>query len=321
MKSIRPKFLVGIDVSKEQLDVFIQKQEGKSESKQFRNTPADIQKLVRLLEPGDRIVMEATGTYHLACAKTLASHNLEVIVLNPAQSHFYAKSKLARNKTDKVDACLLSEMAKDETHRLFEPTPDHIEALQGFMRVHQDLVKQRTAKKVQIQTPGIQEFEIDYYTNELARLNQAIKDLLAGMAAHITSHPDLKLLYENLQSIPGIGPIVGAVLLAHLPRTLCSAKAASAFVGLNPSLKQSGNSAGTTRISKTGNPMVRQMLTQAAMAIIRSRNPMREFYDRLRENGKTHRAAITALANKLVRISYAVLKNGSKYDFQYLTQT
>ena len=137
MKSIRLKFFVGIDVCKEHLDVFIQKQDGKGELKRLDNTSSGIQKLLRILNSGDRVVLEATGTYHLACARALCAAGLEVVVLNPAQSHFFATSKLFRNKTDKVDAALLCEMAKDESHRLYEPTGAHIEALQGFLRMHQ----------------------------------------------------------------------------------------------------------------------------------------------------------------------------------------
>ena len=314
MKSIRLKFFVGIDVCKEHLDVYIQKQDGKGELKRLDNSPSGIQKLLRILQPGDRVVMEATGTYHLACAKSLCSNGLTVIVLNPAQSHYYAKSKLFRNKTDKVDAALLSEMAKDESHRVYEPAEAHVEALQGFLRMHQDLVKQQTVKKVQIQVPGIQDFEREFYARELMRLNLAIKEVMVSMKAHIRAHPDLAFLSQQLQSVPGIGPVVAAVLLAHLPRTLKSSKAASAFVGLNPALRQSGNSPGTTRISKTGNPLIRKMLNNSAMAIVRSRNPLRDFYDRIRENGKTHKSALTALANKLVRISHAVIQSGAKFN-------
>ena len=314
MKSIRLKFFVGIDVCKEHLDVFIQKQDGKGELKRLDNTSSGIQKLLRILNSGDRVVLEATGTYHLACARALCAAGLEVVVLNPAQSHFFAKSKLFRNKTDKVDAALLCEMAKDESHRLYEPTGAPIEALQGFLRMHQDLVKQQTVKKVQIQVPGIQEFEREFYARELIRLHLAIKEVLGSMKAHIRSHPDLALLSQQLQSVPGIGPVVAAVLLAHLPRTLKSSKAASAFVGLNPAIRQSGNSQGTTRISKTGNPLIRKMLNNSAMSIVRSRNPLREFYDRLRANGKTHKSALTALANKLIRIAHAVIQSGEKFN-------
>ena len=102
--------VAGIDISKNTFDGEIQN--GKTFA--LSSEPLEFGKVKKALKGVKRVLMEATGTYHLALAEYLHQEGFEVVVVNPAISHYYAKSKLRRNKTDKVDASLLCEMARDD---------------------------------------------------------------------------------------------------------------------------------------------------------------------------------------------------------------
>src|SRR5579859_6017072 len=104
------KFYVGIDISKATLDVALVS-EGAREHAVFDNSADGFARLKGFLRRrkarSAHICMEATGSYGEALAADLYEAGYRVSVINPAQSHAYAKSRAIRNKTDKVDAYML----------------------------------------------------------------------------------------------------------------------------------------------------------------------------------------------------------------------
>jgi hypothetical protein len=112
-----------------------------------------------------------------------------------------------------------------------------------------------------------------------------------------------------VQTVFGIGPGVAATLTADLPELgLLSGKEIAALVGLAPHPQKSGK----TRHRETagdGRPGVRQALFNAARAALRHPNPFRDFYDRLVQNGRPGKVALTAVMRKILVTANAVIRD------------
>ncbi|WP_367355398.1 transposase [Atribacter sp.] len=90
------------------------------------------------------------------------------------------------------------------------------------------------------------------------------------------------------------------------------------FLGLAPQISQSGKDKGKAWLSKKGNGYLRRLLYLAALSASRSNAQCRELYQRLLAKGKPKKVALIAVANKLLRQAFAVLKSGCPYDPHYL---
>jgi len=115
----------------------------------------------------------------------------------------------------------------------------------------------------------------------------------------------------RIKSIIGIGDFTGGLILGELGdiRRFESSKQVVAFAGLDPVLKESGNSRRQGHISKRGSPLLREALYLAAFPASKSNPVCKQLYDRLRAKGKHHTLCLTAVARKLLLIVYSVLKN------------
>jgi transposase len=122
----------------------------------------------------------------------------------------------------------------------------------------------------------------------LATLEQEIKAVREAVRRHIDGHPGLKQQAELLETIPGVGEATAAWLLTLLAahRGFDDPKQAVAFAGLAPRLRQSGQWAGQTRLSKTGDPMLRKALYMPMLSALSFNPAIRAFCQRLKANGK-----------------------------------
>lgn len=126
--------------------------------------------------------------------------------------------------------------------------------------------------------------------------------------------------FNNLQTIPGIGKKSAAALIATTDamqrfdnhRQVCS------YFGLSPRTFQSGTSVkGKARICKMGMSRIRRLLYLAAVSASRYNPPCRELYQRLVMAGKAKKLALVAVANKLIKIAFAICKNKTIFQPNY----
>lgn len=127
-------------------------------------------------------------------------------------------------------------------------------------------------------------------------------------------------LLSNLLSILGIGKKTAIMLIVctNAFQTFENVRQLSAFFGLSPVITTSGSSVrGKSRISKRGNPLMRNHLFMCSFTAC-SRNPQcKALYDRIVAKGKSKKLALIAVANKLLSQSLAIAKTGIKYDPNY----
>ena len=153
----------------------------------------------------------------------------------------------------------------------------------------------------------------------LATPGQESKAVRAAIRRHFDDHPGLKARRDLLESIPGVGAATAAWLLTLLGEHygFADAKQAVAQAGLAPVIRQSGKWAGKTRISKTGDPLLRKALYMPMLSAMQHNPAIRAFCQRLRANGKPGMAVVCAAMRKLIHIAFAILKSGKPFDPEY----
>ena len=120
---------------------------------------------------------------------------------------------------------------------------------------------------------------------------------------------------DALRAIPGFGPVVMATLLGELGNLAdyTHPQQVVRMAGLNVVSDASGKYQGKTHLAKRGRPQARQVLYQAALVAIAHEGPARARYRELRER-LAPKAALMALACKLLRIAWACLRHQARYD-------
>ena len=316
--------ILGIDISKLKFDAALMVAGKIKKTHIFENAPDGFKALSNwLLKQGITTVsacMEATGCYGDALATYLYGQGFIVSVVNPAQIKSFSGAQLKRAKTDKADAKLIAQFYLQMNPAPWTPPPLHVRELQALVQRLAALTQMEGQERNRKDTantviqPSI--------ATVLATLKAEIKIVGALIHDHIDRHPDLKDQSVLLESIPGIGKATIAKLLAFMGdvQRFDHAKALAAFVGVNPTVHQSGSSVrGKSHLSKKGNSALRKALYMPAI-VARRYNPVaREFADRLKKAGKPNMVIIGAVMRKLLHIIYGVLKSGKPFDPEWST--
>jgi transposase len=309
----------GIDIAKASFTLAIPKPDKGYSDYALTNDQAGFEQLLTLLPPNTHLVMEASGPYYLPLALFLDQHQRPLSVVNPLIVRRFSQMRLRRTKTDKADARLLSEFGQNQTPLLWEPPPMVVSQLAQLQTLLEQYIKQRTALSNQQESfrgSGVPNPALDQSLEKsLAHLNEQIKLLEQTLDELVKAH--YAELYENLCSIPGIGPKTAQCLVV-LTRGFTrfeSAKELVSFVGLAPRLFESGSSVkGKGHICKLGSSRIRQLLYMASMQAKKANGACQVLYDRLVKGGKPKLVALIAVAHKLVRQCFALASKGVKFD-------
>lgn len=320
--------IIGVDVAKEKVDCFWLKDTDRrtGKSKVFKNTASEFPALVGwvVANTGEapaqlHFVMEATGIYHEALAYALHAAGTKVSVVNPALVRDYAKSLAVRTKTDKQDARVLALFGARAPLRLWQPEPAEIRTLKALLARYEAVKRDHRRELNRLEKAEItqvSEVALQSIHTLLAELKKEQDRLEKLIRQHIDQHPNLKHDQRLLESIPGIGPVVSALMLSVLrSRSFHSAGQCTAFLGLVPVQHESGTSVrGPSRMSKAGDATVRAKLYMAAVVAIQHNPDIQRHYQRLLKNGKSKMAALGAAMRKLVHICFGVLKHQTTYQ-------
>lgn len=309
---------IGVDIAKHKFDAAVLKAAGKYKSKCFTNTPEGFREFLVWLQPFSpvHVCMEATGIYGDALAIFLADHHVHLSVINPARIAAFAKTELSRSKTDKGDAKLIARFCheKKSSLPLWQAPSPSLRALQALVRRLDRLTEMRQMEKNRLAVADAA--VIGSIESVLKTLESQIGEVKEAIQKHIDDDPDLKRQSDLLETIPGVGESTSAALLATLGdvKRFENAKQIAAFAGLNPALRESGTLMGRTRISKTGDSLLRKLLFMPALVAWQHNPVIKEFCQRLKSNGKNGKAIVCAVMRKLLHIAYGILKSGMPFD-------
>ena len=312
---------IGIDIAKLKFDAVLLTQDGKYRHKSFKNAASGFSEFLlwcQSLHAQDaHFCMEATGIYYEALANFLVDEKCKVSVSNPAQISAFACSALSRVKTDKADAKLIARFCQAMQPPLFTPPPANIRQLQALVRRLESLkdLQQQERNRLDVSLPVV----VPSIHTILQTLETEIKLIMRAIQSHINDDPDLREQSDLLNSIPGLGKITTALLLAEIFfNRHDSAKSAVAFAGLNPKPHESGSSVrGKGRISKTGSSRLRAGLYMPAIVALQHNPSIRDFYQRLLAAGKPKMLAIIACMRKLLTLAFAILKSKTPFNAEF----
>jgi len=310
--------IYGIDVSKDTIDVVCQK-----EHRIFENDIKGFKKFKKIIKDESLCVMEVTGIYHLQLATFLYKNNIDVAVVNPLSIKRFSQMHLRRNKTDKADAKMIALYGEKQEVDLWRPCEKKIEESKDISQALEQIVNIRAGLKNKIQALRIKKassFLIEEIQSQIDSLSSTVKTLEDKLNELVKLY-DQKL-YSNILSIKGIGVRTAPLLIISSNgfRDFESAKQLISYYGLAPTETSSGTSIkGKPKISKMGNPLVRKKLYMCSLQASKYNKTCRDLYQRLLAKGKPKNVALIAVANKLLKIAFAVAKSGLPYDNEYVS--
>lgn len=310
--TITLEIYVGIDVSKDQLDVAIK---GEKKCLEFSNSKRGIAKLVKqmlALEP-KLLVVEATGGYEEAVVLGLFEAGLPVALVSPQRVRQYARAKGLLAKTDRIDAHLLADYGKQIQPRLFVGKSEARRRLAGLVGRRKQLNEMILAEKNRLRTNdlGLQrslERVLRCLEVELDNVDQEIEQFLG-------EHEELEEQEKLLRTAKSIGRVTAATLLADLPELgQLDRKEIAALVGVAPMNRDSGRKRGY-RKTQGGRPDVRSALYMSALTGIRYNPILKAHYDQLVKRGKQKKVAITACMRKMLTILNAMMRDQQPFHY------
>lgn len=262
------------------------------------------------------IAMEATGVYSLQLAIIFRELKAYPAIINPCQIHSYRGSFGQRNKTDKIDAQLITRFAQERELRLWEPRSKVCENLKMLLE-QRDVAKleqDKMNKQLSTMTSPHKILLQRQQSNQtyIQKLEKEIVKLEAG-------DPELKKNAKLLRSIPGVGDWSARVILAYLNLKDFTRRSIALYTGLAPCVRHSGTRKGGGHIPHTGPHLIKKYLYMAAQANTQSRmkNPLADFYQKLKAKHKSGKQALCAVMRKILLIARALIISGKPYDSEF----
>jgi len=302
----------GIDVSKKSLDLCLLPEDRRQT---FTHDKAGIQQLLAALPVGGTclIAVEATGGYHRNLVAELVNAAHQVAVVNPRQVRDFARGLGILAKTDRLDAHVIACFAQHVRPRVDAPPSPAQAELEQLVTRRRQLVDLRTAELNRMQTvssksvrKSVQQM-VDMLRKEIRRVEHDILTLLQ-------SDDDWKAKMDRLGSVPGVGPVSVASLLADLPELgQLNRQEIAALAGVAPFNRDSGRFRGKRTIWG-GRASVRSVLYMAALTARRHNPLLRTFAQRLEAAGKPFKVVITACMRKLLIILNTILKEQTQWQ-------
>jgi transposase len=310
----KEKVYVGIDVAKASIDMAVH------QSKQrwsFTNDDEGISQAVSCLQElaPVLIVLEATGGIELPLTATLAAVGLPVAVVNPRQIRHFARATGKLAKTDALDAQVIAHFAA-AVKLTPRPLPDaQAREFSALLTRRRQVVEMITAERNRLRSTYSKVVR-KFIKDHIARLERELAKLDDNLRRSIRGSSVWREKDDLLQSVPGVGPVLSATLLADLPELgTLDRKQIAALVGVAPLNRDSGNFRGK-RTVWGGRAKVRATLYMATLAATRHNAVIRAFYQRLCAAGKDNKVALTACMRKLLTILNAMLKHRTPWRYE-----
>lgn len=303
------RVFIGVDVAKAHLDVAANDD---ANVHRFSNDDGGVAKLAAWLRerPVHLVVMESTGGYEQRLRVALQLAQLPVAHINPVRLRDFARSLGKLAKTDRLDARLLAlygERCRPRVSELQTKEARQLQALVSRRRQLQDMLTQER-NRLEFSLPSDIDTELRAH---IALLTAALKSNLRSIRSTLQAIAEPAA--NSLQTVPGVGPVLTAALIALVPELgQLSRTQIAALIGVAPMHRDSGTLQGK-RFIAGGRPTVRAILYMAALAALKNNPPIRSLYARLVAKGKPKKVAIVACMRKLLCVLNAIRKSGQAW--------
>jgi transposase len=302
---------VGIDVSKDRLDVSIRPN---AERFVVSRNEAGIAELVTRLQTGspELVVLEATGGYEQVVLAALIGQGLPAVAVNPQQIRAFARALGQRAKTDPLDGDVIAHFA-EAVRPAVRPLPDEAaRTLAELVARRRQLVEMMAVESMRRRQVSMRRI-VRSIDRHLADLQKELSAIERDLDDTIRGTPAWREKEDLLTGVVGIGPIVARTLIAELPELgRTGRRQISALVGVAPYARESGAWRGQRHIAG-GRASVRSALYMATITAIRCNPVIMAYYKRLCAAGKAKKVAIVACMRKLLTILNAVMRDAKPW--------
>lgn len=332
-------YTVGCDQHKRYSFVISKDQDGNTvdQLKLYHADKDEMKDYFRALPEGSRVALEASG-FSFWLADMLQELNIDVKLVHAAKAKAIAEERI---KTDKMSAGVLADLLRVNMLPQAYIAPRPVRQARAILRYRQSLIGLRTSLKNRIHAvinqQGIQQSFSDLFTKtgrqfidqlELGEPYQSVAQnylsIIDGLNLRINAveaqlRQQLKSdkLARLLTTIPGVGVIISHLILAEIGdiSRFSNQHRLARYIGIVPSLHQSGQVCYHGRIAKGGNKYLRTAFVEAAQVAVRRDAYLRLFFNKIKAK-KGYNKAIIAVAHKLIRSAYAVLKFNKPYYYR-----
>ena len=335
------KLFIGIDFSKEKIDVAIIFAEGLTETSmrlfnEFKNSVSGYKQLVKWVEESSNetepslwlFCGENTGDYSKPLCNFLYGRGFDMWLEN-AKSIKDA-SGIRRLKSDRADANMIAEYAMRNNDKaiVYEPLSESLSQLRELFLYRQMVVRHRCSfqvrrgeKRLNMEKSPVKTMISQSGRHIVTELNKEIEKIDKHIAELIDSDDELAQVFTIVTSIPGIGTQNAVCLMVYTDnfrRFNFDSRKIACYYGIAPFGKDSGTSVHTDpHVHYMANRQIKAMLSQAALSAAKFNPVIASYYSRLIERGKKRQIALNNVKNKLVHIVTAMVRNKQLFDKDY----
>ena len=291
---------IGIDVSKATFMVAYPQQNGGYKTREFKNTAKGVHEFIHTLETDDHCVMEATGNYSYLLLYLLNHANITTSMENALKVKNFARTMLSVTKTDKADAQLLSLYGKQKRA-----------AIRQFQKqLHATNNLKKSLEALPKKDPAT--------FKSIAKITETLEKQIRKMQEEmlVLTQAEFNQQMDKLTSIKGIGVSLAAAIIITTGgfTYFDNAKQVSRYLGICPTYQQSGTSINVKgHINRNGDSALRSQLYVASWCVSQHNAECNKLYTRLKEKGKPGKLIMIAVANKLIRQCFAVVRKDTYY--------
>lgn len=335
------KLFIGIDFSKEKVDVSIIFAEALTEihprvSSEFKNTVSGFKQLVKWVEQNANGIDQSLWLF---CGENTGDYS------KPLCNHLYGKgydmwlenakcikdsSGFRRLKSDRAYASMIAEYAMRNYDKsvMYEPLSEALSLLREQFLYRQMVIRHRCSfqvrrgeKKLTMEKSSVKTMNSQSGRHIVSELNKEIEKIDKRITSLIDSDAELTQVFNIVTSIPGIGSQNAVCLMVYTDnfrKFNYDSRKIACYYGIAPFGKDSGTSVHTDpHVHYMANRQIKAMLTQAALATVNFNQSIGSYYARLIARGKKKQVALNNVKNKLVHIATAMVKNRHVVDKNY----
>ena len=303
---------VGIDVSKDRLDVHVRPSGEAFAVARDSEGLDDLVGRLRALSVG-LVVVEATGGFERIVAAAVAAAGLPLAVVNPRQIRDFARATGKLAKTDALDAAAIAHFA-EAVRPEPRPVPDEAARALGELvtrrrQLIETMVAERNRRRHLTQQRLLRQVD-----RMLDLLQKQLSEIENDIDHQVQSIPAWRERDDLLKSVPGIGDATARTLIAELPELgALTRRKVAALVGVAPINRDSGTLRGRRMIAG-GRITVRNALYMAVLVCVRHGLPPADTYRRMVAAGKRKKVAIVACMRKLLTVLNAIIRDNKPWQ-------
>jgi transposase len=324
---------IGIDVSKDTLDVCVVHENQKVFSTKVTNSMKDLNELWKQLRrtcinwDANKVLvcLEHTGIYGNFILDFLNKKKVAVCLENPVQIKL--SIGLQRGKNDAIDAERIARYASKENEnlKLWTPPRQEVILLKNLSVLRSRLIKSKKALTVPVEE--LKKFDketankiaahtmatVRHIMQDLKKIDQSINEI-------IKNDENLKRLFKIITSVSGVGPItaVEVIIATNEFQTIKDPRKFACYAGVAPFEHSSGKSIrGKSRVSHKANKRLKTLLCLGALALIKSKSDLRSYYERKVKEGKNKMSVLNAVKNKIIHRIFVCVEENRIYQKKY----